>query len=685
MKRLLHRALLPAACMAGAWIAPISAHVRFSHEEALGPEYETPPPMRVAGDVVPSFKVKITNNNRIGLTVTNYGFFGNNFTSRSPSFEFPLGTGFEHMVRGGFWIGGLTTYSGAGEQIRVSTAAVDGSQGSASAAGTEYSPAGNAIVERSALRNSKFFSPQAVSEQDFVCDYEDFPAKSTVTGGEDHEPLGISLHQEIYNWSFSRFANFVAIRLTIRNVGPPLRNVWVGMYEEFASGPKNSYSTWPPSSTSGGTLGSWYNKKLMGYDVEGRTIAEHYCRSYTGGAATCADQVCPPWVGVKLLGVSPDTVANKLVTAYIANYSPGDTTRDNDTERHNLMSTGRITPPDSLLPGFSVDGSNNDPVSLLAVGPFDEIPPDSTITVDFAFVGGADYDDMLENADFAQLAFDFNYVLPTPPPSPRLAVVPKDGGLDLYWDRSPEFVSDPTSPAAGGLDFEGYRVSIGDELGRIRQTAQFYVADTSGFNTGFAAIALPESVLIDTTWYHYKYSVRSLKTGFRYYASVTSYDTGDERIESLESGITQNLALTVPGPSPDESKGRSVTVFPNPYKVEAAWDQGRLVRDHYLWFANLPRRCTIKIYTLSGDLVKKVDFDGDTYQGEGARGLYNPTSDVLLDPPSLSGSLFAWDMITSQGQAIASGLYLFAVEDQDGGAIQRGKFLIVKSDREGFQ
>src|SRR5262245_55537954 len=31
------------------------------------------------------YQAKITNANRVGLTVTNYGFLGNNFTSRSPS------------------------------------------------------------------------------------------------------------------------------------------------------------------------------------------------------------------------------------------------------------------------------------------------------------------------------------------------------------------------------------------------------------------------------------------------------------------------------------------------------------------------------------------------------------------------------------------------------------------------
>ena len=633
-----------------------------------------------------SYKVRITNNNLVGLTTTNYGFFGNNFTSRSPSFEYPLGTGYEHLVRGGLWIGGITQFPGTGEELRVSTAAVDGSQGSASASGTEYTPLGNQIFERSKLPNSPVFSPLAVSEQDFITEFADYPGKPTVTGGEDHVPLGIKIEQKSYNWSFSRFANFVAVSLKITNTGPPLRNVWVGMYEEFASGPKNAYSTWPPSSTGGGTLGSWFNKKEMGYEPSFRMITEHYCRAWVNGVPMCEDHVAPPRVGIQLLGIRPDTVANKQVTVYFANWTPGDTTRDEDFERHNLMSTGRITPPDSLFPGGSADGGPNDPVSLLAVGPFDEILPDSSITVDFAWVGGEDDEDLLANAAFAQLAFDFNYVIPEPPPSPRLAVVPTDGALDVYWDRSSELAEDPTSPQPGNLDFEGYRVYVGEERGRLSRYAQYDRPDTTGFDTGFAAVALgADSVNIDGTWYHYRQRITGLKTGFKYYAAVTAYDIGDTQIESLESGITQNLLQSVPAPSPAEAAGRKVTVFPNPYKVEAAWDAGALVRDHYLWFANLPERCTIRIYTLSGDLVKSFAFDGATYDGSSARGLFNPGAETALGAPTLSGSLYAWDLITDQGQAAASGLYLFAIEDAVSGEVQRGKFLVLKSDREGFR
>jgi len=98
----------------------------------------------------------------------------------------------------------------------------------------------------------------------------------------------------------------------------------------------------------------------------------------------------------------------------------------------------------------------------------------------------------------------------------------------------------------------------------------------------------------------------------------------------------------------------------------------------------LPPRSHLAIFTLAGDLVYETNFDGSTYHGTNARGLYNPQTDLDVPPPDLSGSSFAWNLISKEGQAIATGIYLFAVRDLDNGKVQRGKFLVLKSDREGF-
>ena len=87
----------------------------------------------------------------------------------------------------------------------------------------------------------------------------------------------------------------------------------------------------------------------------------------------------------------------------------------------------------------------------------------------------------------------------------------------------------------------------------------------------------------------------------------------------------------------------------------------------------------------SRDQVKTFEFDGDTYQGQGTRGLFNPATEIGVDPPQLSGTVYAWNLITDRGQAVASGLYLFSIKDHKTGDVQRGKFLVVKSDKETFE
>jgi hypothetical protein len=636
--------------------------------------------------------------NQVGLTVTNYGFFGNNFVNRSPSFEFPLGSGYEHMARAGLWVGALAL-SDTGAFIGVSTAIVDNAQGTNALAETEFTPAGSTIFESSRIANSPEFSPAAVSDQDLVCSYSDEPARPPRGyQSEAHRPIRILVRQRTLGFSLRAASAFVVSQFKVLNQGPPLRNVYIGLYVQLVSGDKNTYSMWPPSASS--ASGSWYYKTYSEYDATRRLYKEHYCAALPY-PTNCNFAYCPPWAAVKLLSARPDTIANKTVSFHWWSYAPGDTARDTDLKRYAILSDGQVQSDfSSCRPGTQ----SCSPIMVLSVGPWAQLDPGDTIRVDFAFVGGVDGADMLAseqalltNADFAQFTSDIDYLLPAPPPSPKLHVeahADSTNRVDVYWDDFPESVPDPTSPAPGHLDFEGYRVYLGLDRQHPDLVAQFDRAapsphDTTGFNTGFGAVEIRkpdgdrDSVQFapDTTWYHYRCSVSGLKAGFKYFGGVTSYDLGDTKVESLESGLTQNKFEVIPAPAPGEHAA-GVTVFPNPYRVEALWDVGRRVRDHYLWFANLPRRCVLRIYTLAGDLVFETHFDGAAYRGEGARGLYNPSAERDVPAPFLSGASFAWNLITREGQAAATGLYLFSVEDRDSGKVSRGKFLIVKSDRE---
>jgi len=666
------------SCLAVLWVAVAAAD---SDHLPSPSEARNASPRAATGVLADSIRytVRVSDNNLMGVTVTNYGFIGNNFVSRSPSMEYPLGTGYEHMVRGGLWIG-AQAFDDLGNFTGVVTGTVDGAQGSSSQQATEFTPAGREIKIRSTLPNSRFYDPQAISEQDFVTDFSDQPARTSSNNDEPHRPINILVHQENYAWSFSDYQHTLIFHFVIQNLGPPLSDVWVGLYSEMASGPKNSYSVWPPSS-SGSTIGSWFSKKWIQYDDSLHMVRERYCAGLPIPNGCFLERV-PAWVGIKLLGTRPESLATKQITLSAWSYAPGSPLRNEDTERYALMSAGTIqdlSPPE-LQP------QTGDPVTLIATGPFAQINNGESIVVDFALVGGPGLTDPVEtqeHARFAQRAYDRNYVVPVPPPSPLLKVVARNQALDLYWEKSPEAFVDSTGPHP--LDFEGYRVYIGEDRNSLDRIAQFDLGvspnDTTGFNTGLGAVQADTT--IDGQHYDYRYRIPALRNGFKYFAAVTAYDLGNVEIESLESGIAQNKTLAIPNPAPGEkTAGGKVYVYPNPYRVEAMWDRGELVRDHYLWFTNLPPHCMLRIYTLSGDLVYQTEFIGSSYRAGGTRGVYDPASERDVDAPTLSGTSLAWNLITSQGQAAATGLYLYSVQNLDGGERTVGKFLIVKSDRE---
>ena len=53
---------------------------------------------------------------------------------------------------------------------------------------------------------------------------------------------------------------------------------------------------------------------------------------------------------------------------------------------------------------------------------------------------------------------------------------------------------------------------------------------------------------------------------------------------------------------------------------------------------------------------------------------FSPTDRATI----FSGGEHAWDLVTSNDQALATGLYLFTVKDLENGEIFKGKFVVIK-------
>jgi PAS domain-containing protein len=200
--------------------------------------------------------------------------------------------------------------------------------------------------------------------------------------------------------------------------------------------------------------------------------------------------------------------------------------------------------------------------------------------------------------------------------------------------------------------------------------------DEIGYNTGFQAIRYDTT--INDHQYHYRFVNDLLLNGWpnKYFYSVTAFDKGNpaNNLPSLESSILENRTYVVPGALPNKHAQRKVSVYPNPYRAQALWD-GTGDRDRMLWFTNLPEKAMVRIFNLAGDLVNSFEHDAAAYNGSGARLLENSQSNAAV---VFSGGEHAWDLITDDDQAIATGLYLFAVKDNVTGNIKRGKFLVIK-------
>lgn len=129
------------------------------------------------------------------------------------------------------------------------------------------------------------------------------------------------------------------------------------------------------------------------------------------------------------------------------------------------------------------------------------------------------------------------------------------------------------------------------------------------------------------------------------------------------AGMRVALNLTPAQKSNAPGRLDNIRVVPNPYIASSVYDPGPNKRA--IMFTNLPLRATIRIYTISGNLVN-----------------------LLRHAPGLDGSVggvsdrnsgqFSFDLTTRFGDQMASGIYYFHVRDDETGEEFLGKFSIIQ-------
>jgi len=133
-------------------------------------------------------------------------------------------------------------------------------------------------------------------------------------------------------------------------------------------------------------------------------------------------------------------------------------------------------------------------------------------------------------------------------------------------------------------------------------------------------------------------------------------------------------AMTMAAEDADLSK---VKVVPNPYMASSFLDLS--VTQRRIEFINLPNRCTIRIYSLGGNLVNVLNHIGTNRSGWGDYTDWDRLTQGV--PKELSGydnhsGTEPWNLRNRFGQTVASGLYFFHVTDSRG-ETNTGKFYII--------
>lgn len=657
----------------------------------------------------------------LGISYTNVGTIGRpnvrNQPVGLPSMAYPKDSGTEHLFEAGIWLGAIVD-----GQTRVSTSAVTNPAGyTTGAAGFEFTNDGTVFNQLSSLSDSPDFSPSAVSHQDLVTQFTD---RNTTVSGQPiagHEnPLFADINFESYNWNFGFTENLSIAKYEITNNSNSAWNdFYFSVYSDMVVRNINA-----PNVETGG---QFFNKGGTGWiddlyslyvfdrgSLDQPRINTHAAITIIGSEYRDVDFHPRNAEAVEAAGLpAPELTPDWwLFGAGTGDFS----SPSGDLDRYNRMTS--IWPLDQNRNRLRNDGGTGDGnfIQLSTLGPFPSIEPGETVTVYVSYnaavmppnfqgiVPGTDVSDadqidnpesranLEESIDWSYRLFDGQenedgtrerFLVPEPPAVPNMRVELDAGIASIYWDDRSELSVDPVT---GEEDFAGYRLyrtQIGDDLrGVISTNAQMLrewdvPGDGRGFNTGFDEVRLDQPVTFpdDPVEYRYRFNLPGMLSGWQYLLAVTAFDRGDERTPPLETSINANAIRVFPGTSVNRefsSDENKVGIYPNPYRVNAAWD-GSSALSRKLHFYNLPQRAEIRIYTLAGEIVATLDHNADTYQGD-TRWFRELSSSNRV----MSGGEHAWDLLSEANQTLSTGLYLFTVQDRESGNVQRGRFAIIK-------
>lgn len=645
-----------------------------------------------------SSKLRLDNRGAFGRVSFPGVSGGGNVPNDTIGLEYPVGQPYEHIFGAGIWVGGIldTSTTGTPSIVRGVSVGYEGWSGphfeffpGSTDADTifrifkPYPPKPAAWDLPSGLEGAIPYNP--ISDADFYMKYDD-----SHVSVQNHVPLKLKVFQSSYAWEDPYADAIIIFEYRIINNGQKrIDSAYVGFFFDADVGPYR--------------VANYYQRNFTGYFRDSRTAYIH----------NPADRGSTP-VGCTVLSTSRPLDSLR----YSFRWWNGPQQPGTDAGKYDRLSSGLIDSTQSLsnlgdprcifgFGPFFINPSNP---------PLPGLRPD-TIKIAIAIVSGYDPAGnhlriMQRNASRAlDIYLNQGIRLPATPPSPPLRVEAGDRKVKLNWRWTPADSVGPAgranpvsnwdstnrrveshstwsgipgypsrigppyppgfdSTSKGGRNFESFRLWRSEHPNHTEESftliRQWDVAgDSIEFDTGLE-YEIVDSNLVRGKRYTYAVTSKSVPN----FAEVQIIVNGQVQtvlvpVEALESRISTN-AVVVDLPFATTAERDKVRVVPNPYRtdVDYAYESGGYEGASYDWnegkrivkFINLPQVCTIRVFSLAGDLIRTIQHDG----GGGAF----PVGDHNMP------------LVSESNRALASGVYIFTVESSLG--TQVGKFVIIR-------
>lgn len=555
--------------------------------------------------------------------------------------------------------------------------------------------------------SSRYVSPLENSEltKNYNMKDSNIPAEEIVTGSHFVKALAVEVGHKSMVWSYPKYDDFVIHEYTITNPDTSSTNIeslYFGVRLGIWITQKGTYDG------SGQGWVQWHYDDKYGWNDE------HDCFYFYDGRSFEWEN---PDIPVAFnFGPGPETgdfadpadIEEKNIKVHEL-YSAGSMTclcldsRDGNVYRNILQYRGQGTNTDAPMIDRMVymgtdeasrykevmtreqpqsswdelhaaggdDGSKYErmPQYLVSCGPYDLVPGES-IKLVFAEVLGemdrqkiveggveniellpdASKDSLLKNVQACRELYNKNgknyRIEDHPPMTPTNGensldiTVPDSGGVVIKWPKIPETYSDPIT---GLNDFAGYRVY---------RSYNFCIGPwelVHDIPKGEAVIDDDGNVVL--------YSKKGIYPGVGLYYCATSYDE-----EGNESGKVNANRFPIYSKRPSNTEfPKKVYVVPNPFRQHSGLMGANEARR--IQFVGLPAKCTIRIYTPVGELIKTIEHDDGS-------------------DSEAWGSIRDLDYQTSKWmQSVQPGMYIYHVESLVEGQKEKsyiGKFAIIK-------